>query len=102
MKLSAAVEKAIREGIYGTHDPYMCHALQTMGYVEHVHAVQLMIQTIHPTAALGNPLVCALDDSPNAVFCFADYSEDVSRKREFQHLRQLYCWWVFDLKRKGL
>ena len=100
MKLSAAIEKAIELGVYSPSTPYMCHALVELELNEFIPDVHIMVDAIAPHANLGYPLICALHDSPKCTFNFDDF--DIGRSKEFEYSKQFYCWWVFDLKRKGL
>lgn len=97
MKLSAAIEKMLVTGVYKyLEDEYMCCVLNRHNLEEHVSAVQDMVQTIKPNVCRNYPLACALHDADI-------YSLHVHTNREmFEFCKQLYCWWVFDLKRKGL
>lgn len=100
MKLSAAIELMLVSGNYNKHMEFMCLVLRDYGHGEHVDAVQDMVHSIYPEGRTGYPLVCALNDSPKCTFNFDDYP--VGRTGEFEYTKQFYCWWVFDLKRKGL
>lgn len=96
MKLSAAIEQAITSGTYNQRDEYMCWVLRDMEQRDHIDAVQDMVHAIHPEGRRGYPLACALHDAG------IHSLHDESRADNFEYTKQLYCWWVFDLKRKGL
>lgn len=98
MKLSAAIELMLVSGKYNIQDEFMCLVLQDYDHGEHVDAVQDMVCTINPDGRRGYPLICALHDSAKCEF----HLDDVSAQEEFDYTKQFYCWWVFDLKRKGL
>lgn len=98
MKLSAAIELMLVSGKYNIQDEFMCWVLQNYGHGEHVDAVQDMVCTINPDGRRGYPLFCALHDSAKCTFSL----NGVSTHAAFDYTKQFYCWWVFDLKRKGL
>lgn len=100
MKLSAVIEKALTSGAYNPSTPYMCHALEVINLEEFIPDIHIMVADIAPNANLGYPLICALHDSPKCTFNLEDF--DIGRAEEFKYSQQFYCWWVFDLKRKGL
>lgn len=92
MKLSAAIELALLNKRYHPLDPYMCNAMYAMGYWRHIDAIESMLDTISPDnytlfGAVGDVLPRFLE---------------MSREEKFAYTSQLYCWWVFDLKREGL
>lgn len=92
MKLSAAIEYCLIEGEYNRTHEYMCHVLRDIGQREHIPAVQAMVRSIDPECnSLAGALYLVIDDSANwPSGCM------------FNFTKQLYCWYVFDLKRKGL
>lgn len=100
MKLSAAIELMIVSGNYSVHNEFMCLVLRDCGHGDHVEAVQDMVYEINPAGRRGYPLICALHDNAECSFDLDDVG--VGHKEEFEYTKQLYCWWVFDLKRKGL
>lgn len=93
MKLSAAIEQAVQTQYY--HDMgFMCHALQAIDQYEHVPAVEAKVREIG-----GDPDLTVMSNALQAwgiPICDMDYEEEIN------YLKQFYCWWVFDLKRKGL
>lgn len=92
MKLSEATEHALLNGFYTFDNPYMCNAMHTLGLTRHVQSIEVMLDTISP----GNfTLWGALYDAG----LVSTVNEDVDG---FNYTSQLYVWWVFDLKRKGL
>lgn len=99
IKLSAAIEQAITSGKYNTCDEYMCCVLKSMRLEYHVAAVQDMVAEVAQGQGMpGQPLVCALSQST-----LCSFNLDVmSWPEAFQYTKQFYCWYVFDLKRKGL
>lgn len=100
MKLSAAIEQAIVTGVYSLQSPYMCHAMEGIGQHHLVPFVQALVYSINPIENLpSQPLICALMDSPECTF---DFDSGPDRKSLFAYSKECYCWWVFDLKRKGL
>ena len=98
MKLSAAIELMLVSGKYNIQDEFMCLVLRNYDLGEHVDAVQDMVHSINPNGRRGYPLTCALHDSAKCEFSL----DDVSANETFDYTKQFYCWWVFDLKRKGL
>lgn len=96
MKLSAAIELAITSGEYNPCCEYMCVTLKKMKMEHHVEAVQQMVHSIYPRGYGDQPLICALHDAKVLDM------ETMTNLQQFIHNQQLYCWWVFDLKRKGL
>lgn len=96
MKLSQAIEAMLIGGFYNPSAEFMCHVLQRAGHEEHVEAVQDMVHVVWPSSRRGYPLSCAVHDAE--VYTYDDHSN----LEMFLFCQQLYCWWVFDLKRKGL
>lgn len=96
MKLSEAIEQAIVSGTYNQCCEYMCVTLRKMNMEHHVQAVQQMVNNINPRAYDDQPLICALHDAGILDMGIMTQAE------QFTYNQQLYCWWVFDLKRKGL
>lgn len=96
MKLSQVIEHMVVSGKYGQQNEYMCNALKENDLREHVDAVQDMVNDIHPPSYHGTPLVCALHEAKIINMNTLSWHD----QRAFT--AQLYCWWVFDLKRKGL
>lgn len=94
MKLSEAIELALVNKAYCVETPYMCHALVNINLDEFVGHVMAMVKNIYPWA---HSLLGALGyiNAP----CRNWLADDCTN---FQVTKQLYCWWVFDLKRKGL
>lgn len=93
MKLSQAIERALVKGYYTPGNPYMCNAMCAMGYWNLEHDIAAMVDTINPdNYTLIGALRNIYPDKFNAMSC----------AEEFAYTSQLYCWWVFDLKRKGL
>lgn len=98
MKLSEAIEQMLVTKVYSLHMPYMCIVL---GYEDntslHIKSVVEMVNGIyHNTGDI--PLVCALHYRNLMNINDGSWSD----ARQFDYTQQLYCWWVFDLKRKGL
>lgn len=93
MKLSAAIEHALVKGYYSIDNPYMCNAMHSLGLTRHVHYIEEMVDSIAPGEYT---LWGALYES---------YRHLINGKAEaddFAFTSELYVWWVFDLKRKGL
>lgn len=97
-KLSQAIEAAIVSNAYAHSSHFMCIALRRINQGHHVNAVHDMVSTIHKSSSTYRdlPLLCALDNA--GIFDV----EDTTTKEQSDYTTQLYCWWVFDLKRKGL
>lgn len=105
MFLSRIIELALVRGYYGTEpseDIFMCNALHSMmraGLItrnQHdkaVKCIQAMMLGIFPDYQCYT-LVDAL------------YRKGVTTNKDifdnYEFTQQLYVWWVFDLKRKGL
>lgn len=99
MKLSAAIEAQLLSGAYNVCSSFMCILLdRDPQTVEHTPAVTAMVNTIHPNSG-DIPLVCALHAHG---IMNINYGGGWDTQRQFNYTQQLYCWWVFDLKRKGL
>lgn len=99
MKLSAAIEQAITSGAYNIHNEFMCCVLNSKYQRLNVSALQDMVAVVAERKGMrGQPLVCALHANPNCAFDM----DTMSRAAMFKYTKQLYCWYVFDLKRKGL
>lgn len=96
MKLSEAIEKMLVTGKYGSNCEFMCCALDTAGLEEFINAVQDMVATIKVGCKRSYPLACALHDAHIIDTNIQTWNETL------KYTKQLYCWWVFDLKRKGL
>lgn len=96
MKLSEVIENMIVTGNYGAQNEYMCNVLKEHGYRDFVDDVHDMVAIIHPRGVRGIPLICALHET------FIINMNKMSCREMANYTKQLYCWWVFDLKRKGL
>ena len=97
MKLSQAIEKAIVSKTYAPYvNEFMCNIMNVQGMQHHTESIQDMVATIYPEGNRSQPLICALID---AGIREAEYDNDLE---DFAYTKELYCWWVFDLKRKGL
>jgi hypothetical protein len=96
MKLSAAIEQALVSGTYNQCNEFMCCVLNDMDLDNHIPAVQAMVATIAPKPYPGMPLCNALHEAK-----IIDVNRDCYTAT-FAYTKQLYCWWVFDLKRKGM
>lgn len=101
MKLSAVIELMLTSGEYNQCNPYMCNVLKHAfkgKYREHVESVQDMVCSLNtdPDRIIwrGDALACVLHD-----LGFIKLGRGYSW---FPYTRELYVWWVFDLKRKGL
>lgn len=101
MNLSTAIEHALINSWYSldTHtlgrSAYMCNVLKHAGLNHMVQAVQEMVHSIHSSHIKQQALISALYD--------AGYLDpDLPRIEQFAYTTELYVWWVFDLKRKGL
>lgn len=96
MKLSAAIEKMLVERKYNRFDEFMCLVLRDNYLSEHIDAVQDMVHAINPEYPYGYPLYSTLYES-----ALLDI-QDMELAEAFKVTTELYVWWVFDLKRKGL
>lgn len=96
MKLSQAIEHMLVTGRYSRQNEYMCHVLSNDGLDQFKSDVEDMVLSIRPQSYRGVPLICALHESR-----FINMNE-MTWQAMFDYTKQLYCWWVFDLKRKGL
>lgn len=96
MKLSAAIEMALTERRYHPANPYMCNAMYSMGHSQHEASIQEMVDSI------------AMDKNGDGLTLSQALKQVDKSKMSwtlddmFEYTKQLYCWWVFDLKRKGL
>lgn len=97
-KLSQVLEQALISGQYAKSSHYMCIALKRMGMEQHIEAVHDMVFSVHkdPKAYRDLPLLCALHDVGIINM------NDRQHAAHDAYTTQFYCWWVFDLKRKGL
>jgi hypothetical protein len=93
VKLSEAIERALVKGVYDASNPYMCNAMYSMGYPNFEADIAEMLDTISPD---NYTLIGALGD------VYPDTFGNMNYLKKFAYTSQLYCWWVFDLKRKGL
>lgn len=94
MNLSEAIERCLLDGHYDIENAYMCNALYRLGAEvvdEHVESVRALVDSIRENEYT---LWGALYDS--------GYIDGLTEAEAFQYTTQLYVWWVFDLKRKGL
>jgi hypothetical protein len=89
MKLSEAIELAITSGRYPKKSQYMCFILEDLEQKEHKASVQEMVHKI-------NPYYITLR---GALLSTQQVTVDMDITK---YMLDLYCWWVFDLKRKGL
>lgn len=98
IKLSQAIELALTSGKYTEASCYMCIALKRMGMEHHNAAIHDMVAAIHGKLTLYRdmPLICAANDAG-----LIDMGK-MSNAEQNRYTTQCYCWWVFDLKRKGL
>lgn len=97
MKISEAIEECLRSGDYNVNNEFMCIVLANAGHKRFVADVTEMVNSIHPNSG-DIPLSCALHE--RKLLNLNDGSWDDMRTHLY--CKQLYCWWVFDLKRKGL
>lgn len=91
MKLSEAIELALTSGEYTAQLSFMCWALERMGQSEHVPAVMVLVHSFNPTCS----------SMSGAIDCSVMNWENVNPDMD-ELTKELYVWWVFDLKRKGL
>lgn len=97
MKLSEAIEQMIVTRKYCLYDhEYMCNSLSHNDLGGFVDAVHDMVCTIKPGIGRGTPLICALHAAGIINV------NNMTDPEMFSYTLQVYCWWVFDLKRKGL
>ena len=97
MKLSEAIELTITSGTYNQCNEFMCIALGNKKLHQFIPDVEEMVNSIHPNTG-GIPLSCAL----HAKHYINLNDGSWKHAQIFAYTQQLYCWWVFDLKRKGL
>lgn len=101
MKLSEAIEKALTDRMYSLtgcmwgQSSYMCVVLKAWGRRDLAKSVEDMVQGISPNPYRGQALVSALYET-------GYITDSMSRAEQFAYTTELYVWWVFDLKRKGL
>lgn len=96
MKLSQAIEQMLVTRRYGNQCEFMCCVLDHANLSEFVNDVQDMVASIYDSGKPTWPLACALHDAGIIDTNNQTWSETLA------YTTQLYCWWVFDLKRKGL
>lgn len=104
MKLSRIIELAFIR-YYGSEyhqDQFMCNAVDTLrrqGMINKEQAkqatklIEAMLLIVHPTQQ-EYTLLNALK--------MAGYLPDNEVYKNMDYTTQLYVWWIFDLKRKGL
>lgn len=97
MKLSEAIEQTIVSGTYNQCNEFMCIALGNMNLHQFIPDVQELVYSILPNTG-DIPLSCAL----HSMHYININDGSMSHAQQFAYTQQLYCWWVFDLKRKGL
>lgn len=98
MKLSEVLELMLLTGAYSNAGYYMCHALEYEKLKEYTPLVMDMVHSF------GSPCHCSLIGAvchyyrrKGLVNLLDEMLEDADAWGT-----QFYCWWVFDLKRKGL
>lgn len=98
MKLSQAIENAIRTGKYNLYNEFMCHVLKDNYSVELMEELQRMLNIIFP-GIRTRPLITTLhkieENKPG-------FDSVLFWATSFERTKEWYCWFVFDLKRKGL
>ena len=110
VKLSAAIEMALttqecdplgRPLAYGDSNmgnEFMCLVLPALNLGHFVTDVEDMVFSICSRHGRGSPLSCALHYEKLLNLNDGSWSQE----QVMAYTTQLYCWWVFDLKRKGL
>lgn len=100
-KVSEVIELALNKA-YGpapTRSSFMCHAVQDLWlvglinleeYAQARDAIHYLVKNICPMSSKGNSLEFALTMKEPPIIS------------TFLQRKELYIWWVFDLKRKGL
>ena len=107
MKLSEALEWQLRNGRYLVISEFMCHCIEAdQSIPKHerltlVSQIMAMVHSIHPSC---HSSVTALSLSGAEVFEHVRDSPSIRVRRQNINrvTKQFYCWWIFDLKRKGL
>lgn len=103
MKLSRIIELALIS-YYGLHDgkqSFMCHAVEAMHEADMItfkqcNEVQYEINDMLDTIDKGSSALVS------ALFRVGLVDEDRVNTKTMAYTTQLYVWWVFDLKNKGL
>lgn len=91
MKLSAAIELALTSGKYEGNLSFMCWALEALEQNEHIPQVMALVHSFNPQcSSLSGAIDCSTMD-------WESINPDMD-----ELTKELYVWWVFDLKRKGL
>lgn len=96
MKLSEAIEHCLVSGMYEIDNAYMCNALWSsahIGFDDHINSVRKLVDSISKDEYT---LWGALYEAHRHMINGTTEADD------FAVTSQLYVWWVFDLKRKGL
>lgn len=97
IKLSEAIEYCLTSEAYRRSNHYMCIALKRIGARQHIESVQRMVASLRGwTTYSDEPLLVALD-----VLGVIKLRKMAHTERQ-AYTTQFYCWYVFDLKRKGL
>jgi hypothetical protein len=96
MKLSAVIEQMLVTNRYNLYNEFMCLVLCDEGFGKYIEHVEAMVHAIYPEANYGYPLYSALYEKGVLDL------ENKTFEEGFKVTKELYVWWVFDLKRKGL
>ena len=96
MKLSDAIQQCL-ETVYPNFERYMCRALERQGLAEFKPSVMELVTSINgwSLSLLGALLTASAQDG-----CIQ--FDPANDEEKLAYVRELYIWWVFDLKRKGL
>ena len=96
MKLSEAIEHCLVSGAYVACGRYMCLALERVKEDYHVDSVRAMMEKIDKREDRFNSSLVGV------LFWNQILSADLTNHAVDKYTTELYVWWVFDLKRKGL
>lgn len=100
MKLSEVFEFVLTKKLYPDEHVYMCSALNSLQ--------KYRVSWADKEKALAYVVLLILKIAPNnhrlgkALIAAGYLPADVSKEDKAAYTKQLFCWVVFDLKRKGL
>lgn len=101
-KPSEIIELTLHSGLYGANGhSYMCFAIADMYETD-----RITLEEADEASDMVRDLVHSIDPNccsmVSALFCACIIDGSESSEYFDAYTFQLYCWFVFDLKRKGL
>lgn len=104
MKLSRIIELALIHyyGRTGNRHDFMCHAVEHMQEVLDLITKDQCLSTKESIQELLDSIDKGSSALVSALFQAGYVEEDRANDTTMAYTTQLYVWWVFDLKNKGL